>query len=114
MNLIEKYHQECKPLHSLGTVEIKTLKSYIETNQTNGFIKLSKSPTIDSILFVKKPDGNLWFCVDYQDLNKLIIKNQYPLLFNDKSLDQLDQAKQFTYHNWTNAYHRIRIWKEDE
>ena len=54
-----------RPIYSLGLVELKTLKTYIETHLKTGFIRLSKSPICASILFDKKPDGSLRLCVDY-------------------------------------------------
>ena len=53
------------PIYSLGPVELETLKTYIETNLANGFIRPSKSPAGASILFVGKLDGSLRLCVDY-------------------------------------------------
>ena len=75
------------PIYSLGPVELETLKTYIETNLANGFIRPSKSPAGAPILFDRKPDGSLHLCVDYQGLNNLTIKNRYPLPLIDKSLD---------------------------
>ena len=85
-----------RPIYSLGPVEVKTLKTYIEINLANSFIQASKSPAGAPILFVHKPDDSLCLCVNYQGLNNLTIKNCYPLPLIGKSLDQLSQAKQFT------------------
>ncbi len=63
------------PIYSLGPVELKILKAYIENNLASGFIWPSKSPARAPILFDKKPDGSLRLCVDYRGLNNLIIKN---------------------------------------
>ena len=63
------------PIYSLGPVELETLKTYIETNLANGFIWHSKSPAGALILFDRKPDRSLHFCVDYWGLNNIIIKN---------------------------------------
>ena len=54
-----------RPIYSLGLVELETLKTYIETNLANSFIRPSKSLAGASILFDKKPDGSLRLCVDY-------------------------------------------------
>ena len=78
------------PIYSLGPVELETLKTYIETNLANGFIRPSKSPTGAPILFVGKPDGSLRLCVDYRGLNNLTIKNRYPLPLIGESLNRLD------------------------
>ena len=98
-----------RPIYSLGPVELKTLKTYIETNLANGFIRISKSPAGAPILFIRKPNNSLRLYVDYQGLNNLTIKNWYPLLLIGESLNQLGQAKQFTQLDFTSAYHRIRI-----
>ena len=81
------------PIYSLEPVEWETLKIYIETNLANGFIRVSKSPAGALILFDKKPDRSFRLCMDYWGLNNLTIKNRYPLLLIDESLDWLGQAK---------------------
>ena len=92
-------------IYSLRSVELETLKTYIKNNLANGFIRTFKSPAKALILFDKKPDGSLRFCVDYWGLNNLTIKNQYPLPLIDELLNQLGWAKQFTQLDLTNAYH---------
>ena len=77
------------PIHSLGLVELKTLKTYIKTNMANGFIRPYKSPVGASILFDRKPDRSLRLCMDYRDFNNIIIKNGYPLSLIGESLDRL-------------------------
>ena len=62
-------------IYSLRLVELETLKTYIKTNLAIGFIKTSKSPAGAPILFDRKPDENLCFCVDYWGFNNIIIKN---------------------------------------
>ena len=102
------------PIYSLGPVELETLKTYIETNLANGFIRPSKSPAGAPILFVGKPDGSLRLCVDYRGLNNLTIKNRYPLPLIGESLDRLGRAKRFIQLDLTSAYHRMRIKEGDE
>ena len=58
----------------------------------HGFIKPSKSPYGSPMLFVKKKDGSLRMCIDYIALNKITIKNRYPLLRIDELLDRLEGA----------------------
>ena len=84
------------PIHSLGPLELETLKTYIKTHLKTGFIWPSKSPAGAPILFNKKPNSSFRLCVDYWDLNNLTIKNRYPLPLIRESLDQLGQAKRFT------------------
>ena len=75
------------PIYSLGPVEFKILKTYIETNLANGFIRASKSPAGSSILFIGKFNGSFCLYVNYQGFNNLTIKNWYPLPLIGKSLD---------------------------
>ena len=84
------------PIYSLGPVELKTLKTYIKTNLSNGFIRALKLPADAPILFIRKPNGSLRLCVDYRGLNNLSIKNWYPWPLIGKSLDRLGRAKEFT------------------
>ena len=102
------------PIYSLGSVELETLKTYIETNLKNGFIRTSMSPAGAPILFDRKPDGSLRLCVDYPGLNNLSIKNRYPLPLIGEYLDRLGRAKRFTQLDLTSAYHRMRIREGDE
>ena len=102
------------PIYSLGPVELETLKTYIETNLKNSFIRPSKSPAGASIFFDKKSNVSLRLCVDYWGLNNFTIKNQSPLPLVGESLDRLRQARRFTQLNLTSAYHRMRICEGDE
>ena len=98
------------PIYSLEPVELETLKTYIKTNLANGFIRPSKSRVKALIFFDRKPDGSLRFCVDYQGLNKITIKNQYLLPLIGKSLNWLGRARRFIQLNLTNAYYWMRIY----
>lgn len=82
-------------IYSLAPIEIKTLKTYIETNLANGFIHPFKSPAHFSILFDQKFNGNLRLCVNYQGLHNLTIKNWYPFPLIGKSRDWVGRAKRF-------------------
>ena len=90
------------------------LKTYIEINLANGFIKPSKSPAGAPILFIRKKDDSLRLCVDYRGLNNLTIKNRYLLSLIGESLDRLGRAKRFTQLDLTNAYHQMQIREGDE
>ena len=92
IELVDDWQSPYGPIYSLGPVELETLKTYIETNLANSFIKPSKSPARALILFDKKLNKNLWLCVDYRGFNNLIIQNQYPLPLVGESLNQLGQA----------------------
>lgn len=79
--------------YSLGLVELEILKTYIKTYLKTGFIWQFKSLAGVSIIFDKKPNGNLRLFVNYSNLNNLTIKNQYSLSPIGKFFDQLGQEK---------------------
>ena len=66
------------------------------------------------ILFVSKKDGELRLCMNYKSLNAIIIKNHHLLPFITKMLNRLCEIKRFIKLDLKNAYHRIRIKKNDE
>ena len=78
-----------------------------------GYIRLSVSPWGAPILFVKKKDGTLRLCIDFQKLNKYAIKNKYPLPRIDDLFDQLRGANIFSKIDLRVGYHQVRIEKEN-
>ena len=95
IKLVDDQQPPYGPIYNLGPIELETLKTYIETNMANGFIKSSKFSTGAPILFDKKLDGSFQLCIDYWGLNNLSIKNQSPLSLVGKSPDRLEQARRF-------------------
>ena len=65
------------------------------------------------MLFVKKKDGSMRMCIDYQKLNKAMIKNRYPLPRIDDLLDQLQGARVFSKVNLRSSYHQVRVKEVD-
>ena len=65
---------------NLSEVELAALMAYLEANLSNGFIRRSPSQAASPIPFVKKKDGARCLCIDYDYLNRVSIKNHYPLL----------------------------------
>ena len=102
------------PIYSLGPVELEILKTYIEINLANGFIRLSKSPVGALIFFDQKPDRSLCLFVDYQGLNNITINNRYALPLIGELLDRLIRARRFTQLDLTNTYHRMSIYEDDK
>jgi len=73
----------------MAAIELKELKAQLEEILEKGYIWPSTSPWGASMLFVKKKDGTLRLCIDYQELNKITVKNRYPLLRIDDLFYQL-------------------------
>ncbi|GKB51494.1 putative reverse transcriptase domain-containing protein [Tanacetum coccineum] len=66
-----------------------------------------------SVLFVKKKDGSFWMCIDYRELNKLTVKNRYPLLRIDDLFDQLQRSSAYSKIDLRSGYHQLRVHEED-
>ena len=78
-----------------------------------GFVRLSTSPWGAPVLFVKKKDGSLRLCIDYRELNKVTIRNQYPLPRIGDLFYQLQGARVFSKIDMRSGYHQLKIWSED-
>ena len=103
-----------RPTFRMSPKELDELKKQLEDLSEHGFIQPSKSPFGAPVLFVKKKDGSQRMCIDYRALNKLTIKNKYPLPRIDELLDRLHGAKIFTKLDLRSGYHQVRIHKGDE
>ena len=77
------------PPYRMAPAELKELKAQLKDLLDRGFIRPSISPWGSQVLFVKKKYGSLRMCMDYQQLNKVTIKNKYPLPWIDDMFDQL-------------------------
>jgi hypothetical protein len=102
------------PLRHQSTDELRAVKQYLIENLHKGFIDASKAPFAAPILFVKKPNGSLRFCIDFHKLNDLTRKDQYPLPLIEETLAWLRQARIFTKLDIRQAFHCIRIDLESE
>jgi len=92
------------PIYNLSQTELEALRKYIDDNLTKRFIRHSQSPCGAPILFAKKADGSLRLCVNYRGLNKLTIKNRYPLLLISKIMERIGRAKYFTKFDVKDGY----------
>jgi len=77
------------------------------------FIRLSVSPWGAPVLLVKKKDGSRRICIDYRELNKVTIKNRYPLPRIDDLVDQLTGVKVFSKLDLRSGYHQLKVKEED-
>ncbi|KAL8118635.1 hypothetical protein AgCh_016232 [Apium graveolens] len=92
---------------------MKELASQLQELLENGMIRPSVSPWGAPVLFVKKKDGSMRLCIDYRELNKLTIKNRYPLPMIDDQFDQLKGAVHFSKIDLRTGYHQLKIKLED-
>ena len=98
----------------LTGLELENLKTYIDENLRKGFIRPSTSPAGAGIFFVEKKDHSLRPCVDYRELNKVTIKNRYPLPLVPELFQRLGAAVIFTKLDLRGAYNLVRIRDGDE
>ena len=97
----------------MAPLELKELKVQMEDLVSEGFVRPSTSPWGAHVLFVKKKDGSLRLCIDYRELNKVTIRNQYPLSRIDDLFDQLQGARVFSKIDLRSGYHQLKIRSKD-
>ena len=97
--------------YRMAPLELRELKVQLQDLLDKGFIRPSTSPWGAPVLFVKKKDGSLRMCVDYRQLNKVTIKNKYPLPRIDDLFDQLQGAEYFSKIDLQSGYHQLKIKK---
>ncbi|EDN09807.1 hypothetical protein HCAG_06974 [Histoplasma mississippiense (nom. inval.)] len=102
------------PLYNLSIAELDALRKYLEEMLSRQWVRPTKSPAAAPIVFAKKKDGTLRLCVDYRGLNKITIKDRYPIPRIEEMLDRLQNAIIFSKIDLRDAYYRIRIAEGDE
>jgi hypothetical protein len=113
INLMSGAAPVSKTPYRMSTPEFKEFQMKLENILKKGYICPSVSPWGAPILFVKKKDGTLRLCMDFRQLNKVIVKNKYHLPRIDDLFDQLKNAKMFSKIDLRSGYHRVRIKEED-
>ncbi|GKE33316.1 putative reverse transcriptase domain-containing protein [Tanacetum coccineum] len=98
-----------KSPYRLAPYELEELSGQLKELQDKGFIRPSLSPWGASVLFVKKKDRSFRMCIDYRELNKLTIKNRYPLPRIDDLFDQLQGSQYFCKIDLRSGYHQLRV-----
>nr|GEZ90401.1 putative reverse transcriptase domain-containing protein [Tanacetum cinerariifolium] len=99
--------------YRLAPSELKELSEQLKELSEKGFIRPSSSPWGALVLFVKKKDGSFRMCIDYQELNKLTIKNKYPLPRMDDLFDQLQGSSVYSKIDLRSGYDQLLIHEED-
>ncbi|GJW63488.1 putative reverse transcriptase domain-containing protein [Tanacetum coccineum] len=99
--------------YRLAPSEMRELSIQLQELLEKGFIRPSSSPWGASVLFVKKKDGSFRMCIDYRELNKLTVKNRYPLSRIDDLFDQLQGLSVYSKIDLRSGYHQLHIKEED-
>ncbi|GJW64813.1 putative reverse transcriptase domain-containing protein [Tanacetum coccineum] len=102
-----------RALYRLAPSELQELSTQLQELSNKGFIRPSSSPWGAPVLFVKKKDGSFRMCIDYRELNKLIVKNRYLLSRIDYLFDQLQGSSVYSKINLRSGYHQLRVRDED-
>ncbi|GKB28609.1 putative reverse transcriptase domain-containing protein [Tanacetum coccineum] len=99
--------------YQLAPAKMQELSTQLQELSEKGFIRPSSSPWGALVLFVKKKDGSFRMCIDYRELNKLTVKNRYPLLRNNDLFDQLQGLRVYSKIDLRSGYHQLIVREED-
>ncbi|GJT47617.1 putative reverse transcriptase domain-containing protein [Tanacetum coccineum] len=99
--------------YRLAPSEMKEFPKQLQEISDKGFIRPSSSPWGAPVLFVKKKDGSFRMCIDYRELNKLTVKNRYPLPRIDDLFDQLQGSSIYSKIDLRSGYHQLRVREQD-
>nr|GFB43554.1 retrotransposon protein, putative, Ty3-gypsy subclass [Tanacetum cinerariifolium] len=98
--------------YRLAPSRMKDLPKQLKELSDKGFIRHSSSPWGAPVLFVKKKDGSFRMCIDYQELNKLTVKNRYLLPRIDDLFDQFQGSSVYSKIDLRSGYHKLRVREE--
>ncbi|KAD5318131.1 hypothetical protein E3N88_18077 [Mikania micrantha] len=113
IDLIPGANPVAKAPYRLAPSELQELASQLQELTEKGFIRPSHSPWGAPVMFVKKKDGSFRMCIDYRELNKLTIKNRYPLPRIDDLFDQLQGSAWFSKIDLRYGYHQLGVHDDD-
>ncbi|GJV97029.1 putative reverse transcriptase domain-containing protein [Tanacetum coccineum] len=99
--------------YRLAPSEMQELSNQLQELADRGFIRPSTSPWGAPILFVKIKDRSFRMCIDYRELNKLTVKNHYPLPRIDDLFDQVQGSSVYSKIDLRSGYHQLRVRNED-
>ncbi len=101
-------------LYLMSSYKLQKIKEYLEENLKKKFIILSKASFASSILFIKKKDDNLCFCMNYWKLNALIKRNRYSILLINEVLTWIQDSKYLTQFNIIITFNKLHMSSESE
>ena len=113
IDLEPNHKPPCRPVYRLSLSEQDEVTKQVKDLLDKGFIRPSSSPYGSPVLFVKKKDGTLRMCIDYRALNKITVKNGYPIPRVEDLLDRLNHATVFSKLDLRSGYHQLRIKESD-
>jgi hypothetical protein len=113
VNLMPGAAPVSKASYRMSAPELKEFQLQLEELMKKGYIHPSMLPWGAPVLFVKKKDRTLRLCINFRQLNKVTVKNKYPLSRIDDLFDQLKDAKIFSKIDLRSGYHQVRIRDED-
>jgi hypothetical protein len=97
----------------MSPLEEEELKRQMQKYLEAGWIEKAQSPFGAGVLFAKKKDGSFRLCIDYRSLNKLTIKDKYPLPRIEECLDEMQGSERFTKLDLASGYHQVRMHPAD-
>jgi Reverse transcriptase (RNA-dependent DNA polymerase)/RNase H-like domain found in reverse transcriptase len=103
-----------RPIYSLSTSELSTLREFIDERMKMGYIRPTRSSHRAPILFVKKKGGSLRLCVNFRALSNITKKDRYPLPLISDLLDAPHKARFYTNIDLRHAYHLVRVSEGDK
>ncbi|GKA58345.1 putative reverse transcriptase domain-containing protein [Tanacetum coccineum] len=113
INLVPGAAPVARSPYRLAPLELQELSTQLQELSDKGFIRPSSSPWGAPVLFFKKKYGSFRMCIDYRELNKLTVKNRYPLLRIDDLFDQLQGSRVYSKIDLRSGYHQLRFREED-
>nr|GEZ45168.1 putative reverse transcriptase domain-containing protein [Tanacetum cinerariifolium] len=113
IDLIPKAAHVARAPYQLAPSEMQELSNQLQELADRGFIRLSTSPWGAPVLFVNKKDKSFRMCIDYRELNKLTVKNRYPLPRINDLFDQLQGSSVYSKIDLRSGYHQLRVRDKD-
>ncbi|GBG87846.1 hypothetical protein CBR_g46002 [Chara braunii] len=114
IQLVPDYRVHHQTPYRLSIPEPTELNRQLEELLRLGFIKPSNSPWGAPVLFARKADETLRFCIDYRGLNRYTVKNSYPMPRSNELFDRLASNRFFTKIDLRSGYHQIRVAAADQ
>jgi hypothetical protein len=101
-------------LYRISRNKLLVQKKYLEENLFKRFIRSSKSSAASPVIFIKKPSGGLRLYIDYRDLNRIIVKNRYPIPLVRKILNRIIYTRFFIKLDIITVFNKMRITEGDK